>query len=206
MKWSTGREQLGLFLNWMNGLEERIQWTVEEEKDREFHFMDVKIIRQGNRLETTVYRKPTHSNRYLHFNSYHYGDTHKGIVKGLAKRARRYCSTPELLLEECRHLRDTLMENNYPKQLLDRYLFREGDLVEEKKEPLDLGKTMFIPYVDGLYQKLKKLAGGFFNLNVLPLKRTNLDDMLVHRRPPKRELLEKCGVVYKLSCADCNAV
>ena len=34
-------------------------------------FLDIKIHKNGNKLKTCVYRKPTHSNRYLNFNSHH---------------------------------------------------------------------------------------------------------------------------------------
>jgi hypothetical protein len=63
--------------------------------------------------------------------------------------------------------------------------------------------VLFLPYVDGLYQKLKSLLRKRFGLDVLALRRTNLDDLLVHRRPA-REVFDKSEVVYLIPCADCN--
>ena len=48
------------------------QFTPEREKDRHLPFLDLNVSRgvQGN-LETSVYRKPTHADKYLAFDSHH---------------------------------------------------------------------------------------------------------------------------------------
>ena len=40
---------------------------MEKEKDGQFHVFDISLIRNGSQVETTVYRKPSASDRYLHF-------------------------------------------------------------------------------------------------------------------------------------------
>ncbi|KFD50757.1 hypothetical protein M513_08413 [Trichuris suis] len=60
------------FLNHLNSLFPTcISFTVEKEEDGRLPFLDALIIREGDRLKTTVYRKLTHSDRYLHFSSHH---------------------------------------------------------------------------------------------------------------------------------------
>ena len=61
--------------------------------DQELCFLDVKISIVGNKLETTVYSKPTDSHLYLHASSCHAKSSINGIPKGVSLRLRRLCST-----------------------------------------------------------------------------------------------------------------
>ena len=47
-----------------------IQFTIEEEKEGKVAFLDVQITRNPNGLSTSVYRKPTHTDRYILFHSH----------------------------------------------------------------------------------------------------------------------------------------
>ena len=53
------------FLSHINGLHDRIKFTMEIENNNSFAFLDVLVSKNNNRLTTTVYRKPTHTDRYL---------------------------------------------------------------------------------------------------------------------------------------------
>ena len=59
------------FLSHLNSVEPSIQFTPEREKDRHLPFLDLNMSwgEQGN-LETSVYRKPTHTDKYLAFDSH----------------------------------------------------------------------------------------------------------------------------------------
>ena len=64
--WSFGKEKLLNFLDHLNSIHPRIEFTLELEQNNQLPFLDVLVIKtQDGRLEHTVYRKPTHTNRYL---------------------------------------------------------------------------------------------------------------------------------------------
>ncbi|KFD60110.1 hypothetical protein M514_27726, partial [Trichuris suis] len=98
----SGKEEA--FLNYLNSLfPDTISFTIEKE--------------MSGQLKTTVYRKPTHSNRYLHFSSHHPRAVMKGIIRDMVKRALDLCE-PEFLREELHHIHKTLEENGYPSHFL----------------------------------------------------------------------------------------
>ena len=55
----------------INNMEDNIKFTVEQEVENAIPFLDVLIIRNHGQLITKAYKKPTHTTRYLNFNSCH---------------------------------------------------------------------------------------------------------------------------------------
>ena len=78
----------------LNTLEEKLKFKMEI-GGNSICFLDLKISIQNNRLETTVYSKPTDSHFYLEASSCHKKSSKNGIIKGAALRLRRICSTME---------------------------------------------------------------------------------------------------------------
>ncbi|XP_071083943.1 uncharacterized protein [Haliotis cracherodii] len=77
-----------LLLQHLNQQHPRVQFTIETEKDNQLPFLDVLVCRNSaNRIQTSVYRKPTHTDQYIHFNSNHPLRTKTGTISTLTKRA-----------------------------------------------------------------------------------------------------------------------
>ena len=57
-------------LSVLNSFHKNVKFTFEKEKDNKISFLDVLILRNGNSIETTVYRKFTHNDVYLHWDSF----------------------------------------------------------------------------------------------------------------------------------------
>ena len=71
----------------INNIEASIKFTTEHETNNSTPFLDVCVTREANGgLMTKIYKKPTHTNRYL-FNSAHSMSQKQGLVKCLLKRA-----------------------------------------------------------------------------------------------------------------------
>ena len=54
----------------LNYFHANISFTYEQECDGMISFLDVLIMRKNNTIETTVYRKQTHNDFYLHWDSF----------------------------------------------------------------------------------------------------------------------------------------
>ena len=75
------------FHNHVNDVEARIKFTIEHETNNSIPFLDVCVTRKANgELMTKIYKKPTHTNRYLNFNSAHSMSQKQGLVQCLSKR------------------------------------------------------------------------------------------------------------------------
>jgi hypothetical protein len=66
--WPQGADGLQNFLTHLNNLRSSIQFTMEIESEGAIPFLDVLVIRKGTALSMKVYKKPTHTGRYLNFN------------------------------------------------------------------------------------------------------------------------------------------
>ena len=67
--------------------------------------LDCKIKRRlDGRLDTSVYRKPTHSNKYLDFNSSHPKSVKIGLIKCLYNRAMNLTSKQDDLNNEIKQI------------------------------------------------------------------------------------------------------
>ena len=83
------KQRLMKFHNHINNIEASIKFTIEHETNNSIPFLDVCVTRDANgELMTKIYKKPTHTNRYLNFNSAHSMSQKQGLVKCLLKRAQ----------------------------------------------------------------------------------------------------------------------
>ena len=77
----------------LNSFHKNIQFTYELENQNKLPFLDVLLIRRGNKNETTVYRKSTNNDIYLNWDSFAPVTWKKGTLKTLFNRAYIVCST-----------------------------------------------------------------------------------------------------------------
>ena len=79
-----GKDYVDGFLQHLNNQQPTIRFTMEIEKDNTIPFLDTSVSRDSNDLlTTTVYRKPTHTDQYLAYDSHHPQSVKRGIVKCL---------------------------------------------------------------------------------------------------------------------------
>ena len=110
------------FIQHINSVDPAIRFTVKNNKeDGAIAFLDtiVKPEADGN-LSITVYRKPTHTDQYLQWDSHHHLSAKFSVIDTLTHRAQTVCSNPELLCKEKTHLRKALTQCKYPRWAFDK--------------------------------------------------------------------------------------
>ena len=90
------------------------------------------MIREGAKLDTTVYRKSSASDRYIHYTSWQAWKEKVGAIRTLKNRALTYCSNEQLLA----HLLEVFIQNGYPEKMVFRIVYKErtGDGITQNKQ------------------------------------------------------------------------
>ena len=110
----TEKQHEDYFFEHINLINPSIQFTKELESDHKLQFLDVLIHRDiSGTLNTTVYRKPTHTNQYLNFESNHPLSTRIGVASTLFDRASINVRDREQLHLEQQHIKTTLKKCGY---------------------------------------------------------------------------------------------
>ena len=190
------------FLDHLNGVEQSICFTVEVESDGKLPFLDV-LLRHNpdSSVSTTVYRKPSHTDRYLDFPSHHPLAYKVAVVRTLHSRAETINSSVVGKDEETRHLRQVLTANSYPKGMIQSHsMVRSTRPVGQDDTQ---GPAITLPYVRVVSEAVRHILAPV-SVRVSFRPHTILRQLLTRPkdRVPEKEL---SGVVYQVPCAGCPA-
>ena len=87
------------FFHHINSLDSHIKFTVENTRDDgSIPFLDTLITPNNDgSLQTKVYRKPTHTNQYLKWDSHHALSNKYSVISSLLHRVNDICSQPRII-------------------------------------------------------------------------------------------------------------
>ena len=110
------------FLDHINSIDQHIQFTCEEQReDESIPFLDVLVIpNEDGSLNSTVFRKPTHTDLYLQWDRHHTLPSKYSVIGTMLHRAKTICPDPQLLKQEEDHLYKALSNCKYPAWALNR--------------------------------------------------------------------------------------
>ena len=111
-------------------------------------------FKDSGRIRTEVYRKPTHTDRYIHYQSYHPQHIKTGIIRTLIRRSEQICNTTEAADHERRHLIQVFQSNGYLTAFIQRAMNPKRTLTKDKQAaPL---ATTSIPYIKGTSERIRR--------------------------------------------------
>ncbi|XP_068735678.1 uncharacterized protein [Montipora capricornis] len=145
------------FLDALNGLHPSIHFTIKLFKNDSIPFIGMLITKNGNKLETQVYRKPTNMGLLLHFQSHTDLRYKKCLIKTMVHRAKELSSTHQAFVDECRHLKSLFNHLGYPSSLvngiIDKCDYRST--LDDKTKP-DETLRVSIPFKDQVSANMVK--------------------------------------------------
>ena len=101
-----------------------IQFNREFEENGKLSFLDCLVSRDDNSPRTTVYRKPSNTDRLLDGSSSN-PTSHKAItIRTLTRRAQQVYNTTDSLSDENKHLDRVISKNNYNEDFIQRSTHR----------------------------------------------------------------------------------
>ena len=87
----SSKEHLQRFVDYMNKQHKCLKFTSEAENDNSFSFLDIKITRHNQQFKMSVYRKPTFSGVFKHYESYLDQTYKKSLIDTLLFRCFSIC-------------------------------------------------------------------------------------------------------------------
>jgi predicted GIY-YIG superfamily endonuclease len=203
-------------VEFVNELHPNLKFTCEIEKQYELPFLDVKVIKQRTKFETTVYKKKTHTGQLLHWTSCQAKKYKISLIRTLTFRALNICSSKQLLEEQCNLIEKTMIQNGYPVNLVKRKIKNTIDQHQKTTTSIEnklKKKTLFIPityYGNETFimsNKIKNMIESLYPMtHVIFGYRKGLTLAKLFTKNFKGKEPMNIGVVYQLSCNNCEQV
>jgi hypothetical protein len=187
-----------------NAVHPKFQFTIEKETDSKLPFLDVLVCHGPTGIYTTVYRKPTHTDRYLQFDSCHPIQHKAAVVDTLVHRALTIPSSDLLRDCELSHVRRSLVSNGYPARFVSSRVTIVKNRISKSQfsDVRDAVGKVFLPYLPGISEGLSRLlrSAGLMSISI-PCNRVssllpNVKDRILPVDTP--------SVVYCVGCTVCS--
>ena len=156
------------FLDHINSIDQHIKFTSEDQREDGFMpFLDTLVMtNEDGSLSTAVYRKPIHTDLYLHWDSHHTIPSKYSVIGTLLHRIKTICSNTQLLKQEEDHVHRTLTKCKYPAWALNRIKIKSRNPAwrkssnNKKNTGTDNIQKPYIvvPYHIGLSESFKKVC------------------------------------------------
>ena len=168
-------EHSASLLHHINSQNPHIQLTVEEPNQHgSLPFLD-NLVSPGpnNAFIITVYRKPTHTDQYLHWDSNHYIGAKLSVYNTLGHRAKIVSHDQQALQQELNHIKTALQASHFSKATLNRLQQRFGQqhqtyissnsrdnlpttTINTNNNNTSRNISGVVPYIQGLGERFKK--------------------------------------------------
>ena len=187
---------------------------MEEERNGELAFVNTLLKRNNGEISVMVYRKPAHTDQYLHYNSHHQISCKETVASSLFNRAHSFITNKDDLHKENARIKQVLKENGYQESIINKIfrritnnhslpqsqqLTQATDIQEE-----DTRMSINLRYVEGTSEKLRRILS-FHKIRSTFYTEKALRKLLC--KPKDRVATEdKNNIVYKIDCSNCQAV
>ena len=179
-------------------MDPHIQFTTEDAKpDGSLPFLDTLVQKQpDNSLLTSVYRKLTHTDLYLQWDSHHHLSAKYSVINILRHRAKTVFSNHHLLKEEEDHLNMALSNCRYPAWALNRARINTSNKNKNRRTYSNTSNKkpyIVVPYMKGLSESCKNICRRH-GIEMYFKGANTIRQLLVHPTD-KDDILKRSGVI-----------
>ena len=204
------------YLNCMNPKHWNIKFTVEHEENNSLSFVNIKTLRDSEKLHTSVYSKPAFTGVLTNFESFLPILYKYNFVSTLSHRDCMICFSYRTLHFEILKLKQIFRSNGYPENFVDRcikmylakvFIKHPHIFIMPKKE-----LVCVLPFLAKKSLEMKKTKAKCYwkkNLTILQIKAIfKSSSKIVNHFPFTDVLLKKLcsGIVYSFKCNSSNAI
>jgi len=199
--------QLDSFLEYINSLHEKINFTIETEKDNSINFLDLKISRIENKHIFSIYRKPSHTDTTIHQNSAHPVQHKLAAFHSMIHRLLNIPLSEKEYHSELNVIKQIAVNNGYSSHIINSILNKKitKNAISEvyPNQKINYNKTKTITYFRKPSEKIKT----YLNKRSIDVayKTNNSLGKWLKDTETKINKNKKSGV-YKLSRGTCSKI
>jgi hypothetical protein len=214
---SIHRDHADRFFDYINTIHPSIKWTSEREVNGKISMLDLTILRQPDgTFHFDVYRKPTHTDQYIPWDSDQPIQHKAATIHSLTRRAHLIPTGPTRQATELQRTKEVLAVNRYPHWAFRQYQYHPpppttpttlanttqpgpATITPPTTATQKPKTTLFLPYFRGISEPITR-AMRKADVGTIPMNKNSLRHQLVHLKDklPKED---KSGVIYYAPCA-----
>ena len=175
------KEDRNSFLQHLNSIHTSIKVICEEVRsDGTMPFLDILITpEEDGSLNTSVFRRPTHTDLYLLLDSHHTISSKYSVAGTLYHRAKTVCSNSQLLQKEEDHLCKALKKCKYPTWTINRAKLKSQNPTRSatrnnnqtgQNNSNNKNLYMVVPYQQGISERIKNMGYKYTLKGIRPSK------------------------------------
>ncbi|CAL8107370.1 unnamed protein product [Orchesella dallaii] len=199
----VNRRKLEYVKDQLNNIHPKIKFTMEVENtnNHSLPFLDILVTRkEDGSFGHQIYRKPTHSDKYLHFTSAHPLCHKISAIDSLHYRALKL-SDAENLKDELNHIKQTFIANGYPGYMVDASLQKMKIRVDSPPQSTDSQSKgrLILPWFNNTSNRIGGVIREELNVDIGYIPGRKISSFLCNTKDkrPKAEV-----GVYKIPCKE----
>ena len=174
---------------------------MEEGDSGSIAFLDTTIPRNENvSITTGLFRKATHADKYLQFNSHHPNQHKCSVVQTLQDRAKNFPSSKIERRKQRDHLVNVLMDNGYPVSLINSTVQQRSQISFQR----DYQSSIVLPCVQRVSERIARTLNGQHIKVAYKTIRTVASILKKPKDKLNKELFT--AIAYKINCKNCEKV
>ena len=203
-------ESAMLFYRKLNQIHSNVNFTYKLENNKQLPFLDVNVDNSKDKLQLSIYRKPTHTGLYNKWSSLAPTKYKINLIRSLVNRAIKGCSNRQLLFLECEKITKMLQQNEYPTKTIRnviRKAINRNQKPDAKLHPNQQQSTKHcvffkLQFIDRISMQIEKEIREFlcpYDIKLITSHRNFTIGKLFPYKD-RQSLLHSSGVVYQLTC------